>query len=96
MTEKAGEDFRKGLLDHVGPNTKNFCAAIMALGTTLTLLGFNVSGPFNRVANAWAHSYEIRNEANTQLQAEIDALRKQYTELEALAHPPTASADDEI
>lgn len=53
---------KKQLLDHVGPYAKSFCAAILVLGSTLLALGFNVSGPMNRVANAWAESFEIRND----------------------------------
>lgn len=94
------EEFNKKLLDHVGPKTKSFCAGVMVLGMTLLALGFNISGPMNRVANAWAESYEIQNDMlveSSKMQAielalaqdQAALLLERLEELEVLAHEST-------
>jgi len=90
MSDEFDKDYKKSMLDHVGPKTKNFCAAVFMVGYTLLILGFQIAAPLNRVAAAWARGYEIQNEKLSQGEADtlIEDLRAEIEALKALAHEP--------
>lgn len=94
--DKKQDEFKQQMWSYVGPRTRNFCASVGCLGFVLMALGFNLSGPINRVANAWAEKYEIeaemmRYEIQLKAQEHVDTLEleSRLDMVEQLAHSPT-------
>lgn len=90
---KVEEEFKRDLLNHVGAKTKNFCAGVLCLGLVLHFLGFNISGPINRMANAWAEKFEIQAERLRDYSGDdgYSQIHERLEELEELSHSSTSS-----